>query len=116
MIQTAGVKTKNHNFIRGPDIPPNAVKLNAFTLPNPYSKLCLSSKNKQENIDAVKEFLLEHANKKVKNMIEKGINAVKQNKPVVVVCTYGQHRSRAIAQMIGDSFHPSKVYYVHREN
>lgn len=115
MIQTAGIKTKRRNWIRGPDAPQNSLRLNASTLPNPFGRINLSSENEQANLDSVKSFLREQKDDKVQKMVEKGIQAVKKNQSVVITCTHGKHRSRAIAQIIGDSFHPSRVYYVHRE-
>lgn len=115
MIQTAGRKTNKRKYLKGPDAPVDSVRIIASSLPNPHGKINLSSIHEQENIDRVKTFLLEASEKKVKAMVSKGVEAIKNKTSVVILCTYGKHRSRAIAQLIGDSFHPSKVYYVHRE-
>ena len=115
MIQTAGLKTKSRGYIKGPDAPVNSVHIRASTLPNPFGKINLSSYHEEENIERVKLFLLETSGTKLKTMISKGVDAIQKGKPLIITCTYGKHRSRAVAQLIGDKFHPSKVYYVHRE-
>ena len=49
------------------------------------------------------------------NIVRKGVLAAKQGKDIVVLCKYGNWRSHAIAELIGDNFYPSRVFYVHRE-
>lgn len=115
MIQTAGLKTKSRGYLRGPDSPVDSVYIRASTLPNPFGKINLSSCREEENIERVKLFLLKTSGAKLEAMISKGIDAIRKGKPLIIICTHGKHRSRAVAQLIGDKFHPSKVYYVHRE-
>ena len=114
MIQTAGTKGPNRLHIRGPEILKNAVVLNAKSLPNPYGKIDMHNDDKR--LDRVKSFLKERCADKVDRLVQKGIEAIKKKKPVVIICLYGRDRSKAIAEMIGDSFHCSQVYYVHRED
>lgn len=116
MIQTAGLKTKSRGYLKGPDAPVNSVHIRASTLPNPFGKVNLSSYREEENIERVKLFLLKTSAAKLEAMILKGVDAIRKGNPVIVTCTHGKHRSRAVAQLIGDKFHPSKVYYVHREH
>lgn len=113
MIQTAGFKTKGRPWILGPSAPENAVVLNARSLPNPYGKVPNYAENRME---LIKAFLLEKAPDKVERLVKRGVAAIDAKKPLVIVCMYGKDRSRAIAELVGARFHPSKVYYVHREN
>lgn len=117
MLQSCGKSSKARRFIRGANAPTNAVFLNCTGLPNPNSQL-QQYKNKYsalKELDCVKLFLNEHAKEKLDKLVKKGVDAVKAGKPVVAQCVYGQHRSRAVLEMIAKNFHPSKVYYVHRE-
>ena len=70
--------------------------------------------NLTSNIVA-KFFLYENAGDKLKRLVERGKAAVNAGNPVVAQCAYGKHRSRAVLELIGDSFHSSRIYYVHRE-
>ena len=112
MIQTAGLKTKGRPWILGPSAAENAVVLNARTLPNPHGKVTSSAPDRMKQIKA---FLMDKAPDKVDRLVKRGCAAVDANRPVVVVCMYGRDRSRAIAELIGERFHCSKVYFVHRE-
>ena len=113
MIQTAGSqKSKNpvknggrKRKINGPDAPPNAILIKATNLPNPYPN----------HTDDVVSFLKKRAPGRLAKLVELGVEAVNLGRPVVVQCAYGKHRSRAVAQLIGDHFHTGHVYYVHRE-
>ena len=113
MIQTAGRPTPKRKYVRGPDAPNNAIILNVRHLPNPYGKIDRFPESTR--LERIKEFLHDRCPQKVERLVNAGKDAIKQSLPVVIVCTHGKDRSRAIAQMIGDSFHPSRVYYVHRE-
>ena len=112
-IQTAGKKTAGHKGIHGPDPKNNALILYAYTLKNPHGKV--PYKICRQAVEETKAFLKENCNSKLQKMVERGVNAVKSGRPVVVVCAYGKHRSRAVAEMIGDHFHCSRIYYNHRE-
>ena len=112
-IQTAGKKTTKHKYLNGPYIPPNALIIHANTLKNPFNSV--TSRFCRQSIEETKQFLKRECASKTKKMIIKGIEAIKNGKPIVILCTFGKHRSRAIAEMIGDNFHCSKVYYNHRE-
>lgn len=112
-IQTAGTKTPRRPFIRGPDPPANAVVLNAKALPNPHGRL--KDYTSRRHLDNVKDYLLDNDATKVRNLVTKGCDAIRAGRPLVIVCLFGQDRSRAIAELIGDHFHPSEVHYVHRE-
>lgn len=115
MIQTAGTWTPSRAYIKGPDAPPNALVLRVKHLPNPYAHV-QSATSMSERIKAVREFLMDACPDKVDRLVEKGRLAIEKGIPVVIVCVYGRDRSRAIAEMIGEKFHCSRVYYVHREN
>ena len=114
MIQTAGTPRKNRPWIIGPNAPDNAVVLNAKHLTNPYNRI--EAGDPSTHIDRVIHFLCEANADKVKRLVDKGRAAILSNRPVVVVCLFGKDRSRAIARIIGGSFDPGKVYYVHRES
>ena len=113
MIQTAGRRTPTRKYLRGPDAPSNAVILNVRHLPNPFGKI--DSFPKSTRLERIKEFLHDRCPQKVKRIVDAGKDAISRNLPVVIICTHGKDRSRAIAQMIGESFHHGRVYYVHRE-
>lgn len=117
MLQSCGKPSAGRKFVNGPDAPPNAVFLNCTVLPNPYSRI---NEYKNENpslneLDCVKLFLKDNAKAKLEKLVANGVAAVEAGKPVVAQCMFGRHRSRAVLELIGDNFHPSKVYYVHRE-
>jgi len=112
-LQSCGKKSAKRNWIWGPNAPANAVFLNCTHLPNPYGRL--QEYNEPRELDAVKKFLRDNAPDKLDRLVERGKKAVEAGKPVVAQCMYGKHRSRAVLELIGDSFHCSKVYYVHRE-
>lgn len=88
--------------------------LNARHLTNPYSRI--EAGDPSTPIDRVVHFLWEANPDKVKILVDTGRAAILSNRPVVVVCSFGKDRSRAIARSIGDSFDPGEVYYVHRES
>lgn len=126
MLQSCGKKTSKRPWIKGPDAPPNAVFLNCTNLPNPHGKF-LEYEDKMRakeivqytkyyrEVDVAKFFLYENAGDKLKRLVERGKAAVNAGNPVVAQCAYGKHRSRAVLELIGDSFHSSRIYYVHRE-
>lgn len=113
MIQTAGTKSSRRKGIRGADPPRNAVILNARHLKNPFGNT--NGSKEKRHLDRVKEFLLRECHSKVMALVERGCQAIEQNKPVVITCLYGKDRSQAIAELIAARFHCSKVYFVHRE-
>jgi RNase adaptor protein for sRNA GlmZ degradation len=124
MLQSCGKKTARNKFVKGPDAPPNAVKLNCTVLPNPYHHIneykykMIDEKaqgDPHRELDVVKFFLREKACDKLDRLVNRGIAAIESGNPVVAQCAYGKHRSRAVLELIGDAFHPSRVYYVHRE-
>ena len=124
MLQSCGKKTAKNNLMKGPYAPANAVTLNCMHLPNPYYhiqqyKYKMIDENVQGNsdreLDVVKFFLREKAGEKLDRLVKRGIAAVEAGNPIVAQCAHGKHRSRAVLELIGDSLHPSKVYYVHRE-
>jgi len=113
MIQTAGTNT-HINKCRGiSKREKDTVVLSAGHLSNP-PRMC-GYGNLQEKIETTKNFLKEKCEKKLNNIVRKGVLAAKQGKDVIVVCKFGNYRSRAVAELIGDNFHPSRVFYVHRE-
>jgi RNase adaptor protein for sRNA GlmZ degradation len=118
MLQSCGKKTAKKKFLNGPDAPLNAVILNCASLPNPFKHLDdlrNTHGTVSRELDLVKIFLRDAAKDKVARLVSRGKAAVMAGKPVVAQCAFGKHRSRAVLEMIGDEFHPSKVYYVHRE-
>lgn len=115
MIQTAGTKTKARNYIRGPDAPANALKLNAKHLPNPHSAL-KSTLDDRERVRRAREYLTDVCPDKLHKLVRLGCRAIEEGRPVVVTCLFGRDRSRVVAEMIGEQFHCSRVYYVHRED
>ena len=96
-------------------MPKNAIFLNCSHLPNPYNQLYEYKLNAPRELDAVKLFLKDNAPKKLDRLVERGKRAVEEGKPVVAQSLFGHHRSRAVLELIGDSFHCSRTYYVHRE-
>ena len=124
MLQSCGKKTTKKKWIKGPDAPPNAVTLNCTHLPNPFSHISeyrykmideKAQGNPHRELDVVKFFLREKAGDKLDRLVNRGIAAVEAGNPVVAQCAYGKHRSRAVLELVGDAFHPSRVHYVHRE-
>ena len=128
MLQSCGKPTKRRPWIKGPDAPPNSVVLNCATLPNPYNRLneyheeapwptrkADGSRGPKRDLDIVKCFLRGEAGDKLDRLVSKGKAAVEAGKPVVAQCTFGKDRSRAVLELVADGFHPSKVYFVHRE-
>ena len=113
MLQSCGKKSSLRKYINGPDAPSNAVILNCTTLPNPFRHL--QKYDEPRELDRVKRFLSETSKDKVARLVVRGKAAVEAGKPVVAQCSYGKHRSRAVLEMVGDLFHVSRVYYVHRE-
>ena len=124
MLQSCGKKTPRNKFVKGPNAPPNAVTLNCTHLPNPYHHITeythkmieeKAQGDPNRELDVVKFFLREKLGDKLDRLVNRGIAAINAGNPVVAQCTYGKHRSRAVLELIGDAFHPSKVFYVHRE-
>ena len=118
IIQTAGTKSHRRRSVRGPDPPKNAVIVNAKTLKNPYDKLhddkYRIGPNDRE-VDVVKRILQDTQPKKLDELVQKGVDAIRNGQHVVVVCLYGKHRSVAVAELIGKNFPRSRVVYHHRE-
>ena len=117
MIQTAGTPSARRSWIKGPKIPDTGIVLNAYTLKNPYNRLgkYIDMYGNVRKLDLVKKFLEDECSSKLDRMVRKGRYAIKNNRPVVIQCLYGKERSQAVAELIGDGFHCSKVFYVHRE-
>ena len=117
MLQSCGKVSMSRKYLNGPDAPLNMVFLDCTHLPNPSNWLNVyKNENPTLNeLDCVKLFLKYKAKVKLEKLVARGIAAVKAGKPVVAQCLYGKHRSRAILELIGDTFHSSRVYYVHRE-
>ena len=115
MIQTAGTPSASRKYIRGPDAPPSALVLRATHLPNPYGHV-QSATSISERTKQVREFLVNRCPDKLQRLVDQGKRAIEKGNPVVIVCLYGRDRSRVVAEMIGEQFHCSRVYYVHREN
>ena len=111
MIQTAGTKTYINKCRGISKRKEDTVVLNAGHLSNPPG-LCGST---TEKIEITKQFLKEKCEKKLCNIVRKGVSAIKQGKDIVILCKFGNYRSRAVSELIGDHFHPSRVFYVHRE-
>jgi hypothetical protein len=112
MIQTAGRKRASAKYIKGPKAPANAITINAYRLKNPY---LIVRGNGRSAIEETKKYLYENCKDKLESMIKIGKCAIENGLPIVVICQHGLHRSRAVAELIGDNFHCSKIYYVHRE-
>jgi rhodanese-related sulfurtransferase len=112
MIQTAGTPGARRKRIRGPNAPSNAVVINARTLPNPHGKVVTNADN---HIEKIQDFLRSVCPEKVKKLVALGCKAIENKKPVVVVCSYGRDRSRAIAHLIGDNFNSGEIFFDHRE-
>ena len=110
MIQTAGTPSARRKRVRGADAPPNSVRIDTRVLPNPYNQL-----PEHHDMNDVMEFLMDASPTMVKRFVATGCAAIRNQQPVVVVCTYGRHRSRAIAQMIADNFGADEVFLHHRE-
>ena len=114
MIQTAGTPHASRPYIRGPAAPANALRLSAKHLSNPYQHT-RGVTSRSERIKKAREFLMDSCPDKLKRLVSKGCEAIKAGTPVVIVCAYGRDRSQVVAEMIGESFHCGRVYYVHRE-
>ena len=114
MIQTAGTRSTKRPWIRGPSAPSNALVLLAKHLPNPYNHTRGATSN-TERIKMAREFLMNSCPDKLDRLVNKGYTAIQAGIPVVIVCLHGKERSRVIAEMIGEQFHCSRVYYVHRD-
>ena len=114
MIQTAGTRSKRRSSVKGPKAPDGALFLSAKHLPNPYSHVRAATTSK-ERLTQAREYLMRVCPEKVERLVEAGCRAIEQGKPVVVICLHGRDRSKVVAQMIGERFHWTRVYYVHRE-
>lgn len=123
MLQSCGKPSAKRERIKGPDAPPNAVVLNCTGLPNPYKRMGEyedeaprpARGGPKRELDVVKCFLRGEAKVKLDKLVARGKAAVEAGKPVVAQCAFGKHRSRAVLELIGDSFPPGRVHYVHRE-
>jgi len=109
MIQTAGI----HPTCNGPQVPKFSVILSADKLVNPYPYV--KNLSKKEAIEKTKEIIKKKNNKLVNKLISKGKDSILMGRNVVVLCKFGRHRSRAIAELIGSNY-PNRVYYVHQES
>lgn len=126
LIQSAASKpgkTRGGVIRRGPKLPSNGVVLSVTHLPNPHGKLQdfkweydISDANWPiGKRDQIKLYLRTLARLKLDRVIEKGRIAIESGKPIAVVCSHGRDRSPAVAEMIGELYHPSKTVYEHRE-
>lgn len=101
---------------RGPKPPDNAVILCATHLPNPFGKLNSFIQEHElygmSETDVVKEFLKTHCPKRLERLVSRGKTAVAKGNSLVIYCAHGKHRSRAVAELVGSTFHCSKCYYV----
>lgn len=126
MIQTAAAKKDPAKGRKGPSLPSNAVLISVVHLPNPHGPRLEKFKtsmtdsdwrewNQRSKRDRVKFFLEKTAPLKLRAVVHKAQQAIKGGHPLVIVCTAGRDRSPAVAEIVSDSFHCSKVYLVHRE-
>ena len=107
----------------GPKLPAGGVVISVRHLPNPYGKLHefkfthnISDADWPKRVrDQIKLFLRTLAPGKLDRVIKKGQTAIQSGKPIAVVCSHGRDRSPAVAEMIGELFHPSQIKYEHRE-
>ena len=113
-IQTAGKKRSRH--VNGPLVPKNAVTLDASKLKNPFQHLGRSKSTDQETLQKVEEFLMSNDSTRLSKLVQIGVKSIEAGKDVVVVCQFGKHRSRAVAQLIAEKFPPGFVKFLHREN
>tara|TARA_B100001989_G_C24534923_1_gene463769 strand:- start:1690 stop:2022 length:333 start_codon:yes stop_codon:yes gene_type:complete len=110
MIQTAGLHAK----CKGP-LPRGRNKtlvLYADKLHNPYHQV--KDLSEKDAVCKTQKILLKKNKEKVDNMISKGKQAILTGKDVIIVCKYGKHRSKAIAQLLGN-FLPQRIFFDHRE-
>lgn len=121
-IQSAAFE-KKLPLKRGPELPAGGVIISVRHLPNPHGKLqefkfthnIPDADWPKRKRDQVKLFLQTLAPKQLDRVIQKGRKEIALGKSIVVVCTHGRDRSPAVAEMIGATFHSSKVDYEHRE-
>ena len=125
-IQSAAIKfSKSPGGVikHGPKISPGGVIISVRHLPNPHEKLqefkflhnISDAEWPKRKRDQIKLFLRTLAPVKLNKVIERGRKAIESGKPIAVVCSYGRDRSPAVAEMIGQCFHSSRVNYEHRE-
>ena len=110
MIQTAGL----HKMCKGP-MPRGRNKtlvLYANKLHNPYRQV--KDLSEKDAILKTQKILLKKNKNQVDKIISKGKQAIVTGKDVIIVCEYGKHRSKAIAQLLGN-FSPQRIFFDHRE-
>ena len=110
MIQTAGF----HKNCKGP-MPRGRNKtlvLYADKLHNPYHQV--KNLSEKDAVCKTQKLLLKKNKEKVDSMVSKGRQALLTGKDVIIVCKYGKHRSKAIAQLLG-TFLPQRIFFDHRE-
>tara|TARA_B100001540_G_scaffold316111_1_gene345097 strand:+ start:1935 stop:2330 length:396 start_codon:yes stop_codon:yes gene_type:complete len=126
MIQTAAAKKDLSKGRKGPAAPPNALLLSVVHLPNPHGprlerfKTSMSDSdwrewNRRSERERVKFFLEKCAPTKLRAIVCNAQQAIQGGRPIVIVCKAGRDRSPAVAEIVADTFHCSKVYLVHRE-
>ena len=122
LIQSAASERKLP-MKQGPELPAGGVIISVRHLPNPYDKLnqfkfdhkISDTDWPKRKRDQVKLFLRTLAPAKLDRVIQKGRKEIELGKSIAVVCAHGRERSPAVAEMIGELFHPSKIKYEHRE-
>ena len=110
MIQTAGL----HKNCKGP-MPRGKNKtlvLYADKLYNPYHQV--KDLSEKEAVCKTQKILLKKNKGQIDRMVSKGKQAILTGKDVIIVCKYGKHRSKAIAELLGN-FLPQRIFFNHRE-
>ena len=78
--------------------------------PKTYSK----NLSEKDAVCKTQKLLFKKNKEKVDSMVSKGKQALLTGKDVIIVCKYGKHRSKAIAQLLG-TFLPQRIFFDHRE-
>ena len=111
VIFTCGTRSAKRRISGAPEDDLNIlVKINAKTLPNPYSHV-LHLKG-EERLAEVRAFLLRENEQRFNTLVAKGVAAVNQGRHVIVQCLHGKDRSRVVAQEIERQCGPGKAVVV----
>lgn len=109
IIQTAGTDES----CKGPSALCNSISIFTHRLKNPYLKV--KHLSKEDAIKQTKSILKKECSAQLNDMLAKGKHAIISGKNVTILCKYGRHRSRAVAELLKE-FSPNLVCVHHCED
>lgn len=110
MVQTAGIHKKCNGPL--PRCKTKTLVLYADKLHNPYNQV--KNLSEKDAIAQTLKILLKKNKEQVEKMVIKAKQAIITGKDIIILCKYGKHRSKAVAQLIG-GFLPHRIFFDHRE-